>query len=145
MLGFLSVLAIGFAGLLLVAKNGVLDARAAAPSAATAAVVPSAAAPGPGGPQIEQLVPPAVTPPALGEKPRAPGHPIKLARSPSPSHVAATTTAKADVPAKAEPAAPVDDSAPAKKPADKPAAGDDDQVVHIHHTTASDDDDDDDN
>ncbi len=144
MLGCLSVLGIGFAALLLVANNGLLAGRAAAPSApATAVAEPSAAPAGAGGPQIEQLAPPNVPPPAAGEvKPRPPAHPIKLARSSAPSHAAAAPAAKPE--ASAKPEAPAADDAPAAKKAPDQAAPVDDGRVHIHHATASDDDDDDD-
>ncbi|HLK91892.1 MAG TPA: hypothetical protein VKZ18_18515 [Polyangia bacterium] len=142
--GCLSVLGIGFAALLLVAKNGLLEGRPAGPSApATAAAEPSAPAVA-GGPQIEPLAPPNVAPPPAAEaKTRLPAHPIRLARTSSPGHAVAAPAAKADAPAKPEAPAAADDAPAAKKTPDQ-AAPVDDGRVHIHHTTASDDDDDDD-
>ena len=145
LLGFLSVLAVGFGALLFAAKNGLFAAVAPAAATAPAAAVLPVPAPQ-GGPQIEPFAPAAAPalPPAE-PRPRPASHPIKLARSPAPS-------AHAGVIAEAKPAAsvakvdpPVADATAAKKPEAKPApAADDDQVVHVHHTTASDTDDDDD-
>jgi hypothetical protein len=161
MLGCLSVLGVGFAVLILVARNGLLDGGAVGPApvaaAAAAPVAPAPSVVAPAGgrprPQIEQLAPPAALPliPVAEPKPRTQPHAIKLARSPSGGHAtaadkpAAADTPAADKPATDDkPAAASDEAASAKKPTDK-AAGDDDQVVRHHKPAAADDDDDDDN
>jgi hypothetical protein len=150
-IGFLSVLAVGFGVLIFAAKGGYVSggamgfgtASATPPPVAvpTAALPPAPSAPS-GGPQIEQLAVPAPAPlPVVPEpKVKAPAaHPIKLARSPSPSGPKAAAPAVAAAPAE-KPAAAADE--PAKKPAE--AAPPDDGRVHIHHAGASDSDDDDD-
>jgi hypothetical protein len=160
MLGCLSVLGVGFAVLIVVARSGLLDGGAVAPAAAAAAAVAAPTAPVPATatagsrprPQIEQLVPPPAAPllPAGEPKPHAQPHAIKLARSPSGGHPAAGDKSAddksgADKPASDDKAAATpDEAASAKKPTDK-AAGDDDQVVRHHKTAASDEDDDEDN
>lgn len=156
-LGFVSVLAIGFGALLFAAKTGVFALGPSAPerSTTTAVALPAPAAAPQGAPQIEPLAPSAPAAPAapvVEPRRRSASHPIKLARSPEPRRDVAVAPAakpaaaasKTDAPV-AKTDAPIADDAPvAKKTADKPAAADDDQVVHIHHATASDQDDDDD-
>jgi hypothetical protein len=156
-LGFVSVLAIGFGALLFAAKTGAFAVGPAAPERSTeaAAAPPAPPAAPPAAPQIEPLAPSAPAVPVVEPRPRSVSHPIKLARSPEPRRAvagapAAKSAAKNDAPAAKNDApvakndAPAADDAPAaKKAADKPAA-DDDQVVHVHHATASDQDDDDD-
>jgi hypothetical protein len=157
LLGFLSVLAVGSAGLLFAAKTGLLgDRRAASAPGVAAASVIAAPAPAPApapaaegsGPQIEPLAAPAPQPtvPVPGAEPKAkvPARPIKLARSPSGHLTAAAAPAVAPAAAASDKPAAPEEAPAAKKPAAEAVPADDGRV-HVHHAGASDEDDDDDN
>jgi len=152
LLGCLSVLGVGMAGLLFF-THGVVTAGqvAAAPSPAPAAPPALGMAAGPPqarpGIDIEPMAPPpapAAGPPALAPAPHVHvlQHPMKLARSPAGLHPT-SDTASADKDTDKTSAA-AEDTAPVKKEAATATATDDDKPTRHHKPAASDDDDDDD-